>query len=160
MIRTNLFKIAALASALLLIFSSLAFALDLSVTSSGNGVSSNLDVKYGATKEDALRHHIEVDARDGTLTNSIEGTGSLPLARLQVSDFPSIGYAGVERRVSGVAKLTSYKYDWGTYNPTGGVGTWLSLDAANATYISWGRALRGMRKGITPNLMLWPTLTA
>ncbi|MCK9441528.1 MAG: hypothetical protein M0Q13_08920 [Methanothrix sp.] len=122
---------------IVLISVSLASGLKLSASTGSNDVRSNLGMVYGAQTIDALDQKIKLNAGEGTISNHVSATGSLPYNYLSINDANG-NYAYVDRSVSGNLGVTSYSYDWNTYETTSGVGAQLWLSASKAYKIYGG----------------------
>lgn len=125
------------------LLSPLGSAFELQV-SDGNGVSeSSTDVKYGATAEDSVDHHVKINPAEAEIANSYFGTGSLPYATITKANTAKGLSSTAYRSINGKPKYSTWRYDWGTSTPSSstagtGVGTWLNLDVHNAYSFSGG----------------------
>jgi hypothetical protein len=119
-----------------------ASCLDLLASTGNSDCDSSLQIAYGAETIDAIDQKIDVNANQGTISNHLSGTGSLPYSSLSKSD-ASGNFAQVYRSISGKPGVTKWSYDWRTFSLFSsslgyGVGAQLWLNANNAYAISCG----------------------
>jgi hypothetical protein len=146
MVKTILFKCGYI-PLIVLLTASLTSGLELSASTGANDGSSNLGMVYGAQTIDTIDQDIKLNADEGTISNHIYGTGSLPYNFLSIRDTNN-NYAYVDRSISGKPSVTSYNYEWSTYKTSSGVGAQLWLSASNA-YKIYGGGYASNAKGDT-----------
>jgi len=145
------------AALIFLICVSLTSGLELTASTGGTEGSSSTHVVYGAIVDDYANEHIGLDPEEGTLSNAFSGSGSLPLSQISKSDSKG-NYVTAWRYVSGKSGVTSWNYDWSTYEPISstagsGVGAKLRMNVANA-YSLWGGISGSNWEGDSANTMV------
>jgi len=121
---------------------SLSSGLELTASTGNNDGSSSTHVVYGATIDDYANQHVTLNAMEGTLSNALLGSGSLPYASITRTDSKG-NSATAYRGISGKPVVTTWDFAWGTYLPYSssagyGVGAWLTLNVANAYSFNGG----------------------
>jgi len=131
-----------LAAIIALIYASIAFGLEITVSTGGNGNCASTGIKLESSVVDYAIEHIKLSPEGPDLSNVFSGTGSLPFGYISKSD--SKGNSVIAyRSVAGMPGITSWNYDWNTCTPysttTGyGVGAWIRFNVNRAYSFAGG----------------------